>query len=259
MKVPGLIVIAAFLAFTPATAQQQGSITGVVRDRGGMALPGVTVEVMARSFVTEPRMAVTDAEGRYTVRDLSPGAYVLRFVLPGFDTFMANDVTVTSITPTSLDVAMRVGPIGETVRPRPPYLPRPPQAPRDDRAECLHGPNEAEAERERRLEAFDAMHLIYSVLAQIPADGRGYPDWPTLARSSAVAALKNRAGTTGELANKIQWGTTEPLPGWRIQYLYGISVEYALTDATDVCRFTLSSNDPRVIPLIARTMPLAPQ
>jgi hypothetical protein len=162
-----------------------------------------------------------------------------------------------------LDVEMRAGPIQETYFGRP-NLPLPfvfpvPEAPRDARADCAHGPNETEAERERRVEAFRAIHLIYSVLQQVPAlpTGRGYPHWQTLARTSAVAALKAQAGPMGQLANKMQWGTSEPLPGWRIQYTAGIAVTYSLTDITDVCQFTMSSNDPKVIPPRGRTMPLS--
>ena len=151
-----------------------------------------------------------------------------------------------------------VGPLQETLRPRPPLLILPPQAPRDTGAVCSHGPNETEVERERRLEAFTAMHLIYYVLELVPTypTGRGYPDWQTLARSNAVAVLKKRPGRTGELASKMQWGTPEPLPGWQIQYVSGISVAYSLRDLNDPCSFTLSSNDPKVIPPRARTMPL---
>ena len=261
MKVPGLIVIVVItlLAFAPANGQQQGSISGVVRDRNGAALPGVWVTAAGPAATGERRMAVSDAEGRYTVAGLSQGRYVVRFHLPGFVDVTTSDVAVTSAVSTPLDVEMRVGPLQETLsRPGPLLLLRPPQAPRDTRAECLHGPNETEAERQRRLEAFSAMHLMYSVLEQVPTypTGRGYPDWQTLARTSAVAALKKAPGSVGELASKMQWGSAEPLPGWRIRYSAGISVEYALTDITDSCGFTLSSNDQQVIPPRARMMPL---
>jgi len=260
MKVPGLIVIVVVtvLAFAPASGQQQGSIGGVVHDRNGAALPGVWVTATGPAATGERRMVVSDAEGRYTVAGLPQGRYVVRFHLPGFVDVTASDMAVTGGIATPLDVEMRVGQLYETLRPGPLLPLRPPQAPRDARAECLHGPNETEAERQRRLEAFNAMHLIYSVLEQVPTypTGRGYPDWQTLARTSAVAALKKAPGSVGELASKMQWGSAEPLPGWRIRYSAGISVEYALTDITDSCGFILSSNDPQVIPPRARTMPL---
>jgi hypothetical protein len=148
-------------------------------------------------------------------------------------------------------------------RPRPPLLVLPEKPGQDAGAACLHGLNETPADAERRLEAINAMRLIYEVLERLPVWNSGsrpvgFPDWQTLASSSAVAALKKATGRTGELANKIQWGTSEPLPGWRIQYSAGMSVVYALTDITDSCGFTLSSNDPRVVPQRARQRPLAP-
>ena len=56
------------------------------------------------------------------------------------------------------------------------------------------------------------MRLIYGVLARVPPSPFGYPDWQTLARSKAVADLKGAAGAVGELANKVLWGSSEPLP-----------------------------------------------
>jgi hypothetical protein len=172
-------------------------------------------------------------------------------------TAMVSGITVLANMPAVRDVVLRVGALQELPRFAPP-LPRMPPAPPAARADCLHGPNESDSERQRRLDAFTAMQLIYFVLEQVPATGRGYPDWRTLAQSNAVAALKKSPGATGELANRMQWGTNEPLPGWRLQYTWGISVAYALSDTTDPCQFTLSSNDPRVVPPRVRQMPLTP-
>ena len=227
----------------------------------------MTVEVLRRfssppppenlSTDTGSRPVVTDREGRYAVTNLPPETYMLQFQLPGFATVTVSGITVAANTPAVRDVVLRVAPLQDAPRFAPPLLRMPP-APPAAGADCLHGPDESDSERQRRLDAFNAMQLIYFVLEQVPATGRGYPDWRTLAMSNAVAALKKSFGPTGELANKIQWGTNEPLPGWRLQYTWGISVAYALSDTTDPCQLTLSSNDPRVIAPRARQLPLTP-
>jgi hypothetical protein len=258
MKRTALIVLAVVLAFSPVIAQQPGTITGVVRDGSGAPLPGVTVVAAGPQSAEGRRPVVTDAQGRFTIEGLPLGSYSLSFGLPGFAPLTITDVAATGITPTPIEAVMRVGALGDTQTFRSAPFPGLPGQPRQDaRIECLHGVNETPAERERREEAFNAMRMIYSVLRLVPANGRGFPDWLTLSGSNAVAVLKKRPGPAGELANKIQWGSPEPLPGWRLTYSGGISVLYTLRDLTDVCGYTLSSNDPQVIPPFARTMPLS--
>jgi hypothetical protein len=258
MKFLALIFVGCVLALTPALAQQPGLITGIVRDASGRALPGVTVGVTGQIPGLEGRVSVTDAQGRYTVGDLPTGIYTLRFSLPGFSPMSGRDISVTAPLATAFDVVMRVGALNETLDVPPPFRLRPRIRP-DVRPECLHGSNETPAEGQRRLEALNAMRLIYGLLDKVPVSMFGYPSWETLARSKAVADLKNAPGTAGELARTIQWGASEPLPGWRLSYETTLtSVDFALTDATDPCSFTYSSRDPIVMPPNGRVLPLAP-
>lgn len=248
------LIVAAVLALD-AYAQRQGSITGVVRDGSGLELPGVTVEITAQNLVAQPRIAITDRQGRYAFAGLQAGSYSLRFRLAGFATVTESPIPSSGLSATSLDVVMRVGRAAETV-PAPPgfRVPSPPLRP-DSRPECLHGVNETAAERERRLEALGATRLIYGLLERVPVNERGFPDWVTLSRSKAVADLKG----ANALAMKIQWGTNEPLPGWRLRYEAGLAnVAFALRDTRDRCGFTYSSRDPDLFPPITREHPLSP-
>jgi len=259
MKSRALIVIAVVFTMAPALAQQLGSISGVVRDTSGRPLPGVTVDVVG-GVATEVRKLVTDAEGRYSVSDLPVGAYMLTFRLPGFATESQIKVAVTGILGTPLDVVLRVGPLEEQTYPLFPFRVFPPESRADPGGACLHGANETAAERERRLEALDAARMIYALLARVPTRLHRYPEWVALGRSDAVAALKKAGGRTGELANKLQWGTNEPLPGWGIAYETGAGfVRFAFVDITDACRFTYSSEDPGLMPGASRIIPLIPQ
>jgi hypothetical protein len=123
---------------------------------------------------------------------------------------------------------------------------------------CLHGGDESAAEAARREEALAAMRLIVGVVQQSARPQRAYPTWEALADSTLVSGLREMAGPAGELARKIQWGTSEPLPGWGIAYVAArVEVRFALTDLRDPCGFTLSSMDPRVVPQgPARIVPL---
>ena len=252
------LIIAVVLTMAPAFAQEQGAISGVVRDTSGRVLPGVTVEVVG-GIGANLRSLVTDAQGRYSVSDLPVGAYTLTFRLSGFTPETRSKVAVTGILSTPLDVVLRVAML-EQGYPMPPSRVFPPESRADPGGQCLHGENETAAERERRLEALNAARMIYTLLARVPTRLHRYPEWGTLGLSPAVAALKKAGGATGELANKLQWGTNEPLPGWGIAYETGIGfVRFALIDITDPCGFKYSSEDPTLMPGTSRIVPLVPQ
>ena len=92
-----LIIVAALLCLLPraAPAQQAAGIAGVVRDTSGAVLPGVTVEAASAALIDKVRSVVTDGDGRYNIVDLRPGAYVVTFVLPGFNTVKREGVELT--------------------------------------------------------------------------------------------------------------------------------------------------------------------
>ncbi len=261
MNTRRLIFLAVVVALVPVMAQQpQGTISGIVRDASGIVMPGVTVEATSPTPGTQPRRTVTDSQGRYTLTGLAAAFHRVVFRLPGFET-LVRTVLVNTSSPATVDVVMTVGALAETIPP--PLGPRlfPPRTRTPDpRPFCLHGVNERPQEEERREEALAAMRLIYQLLARVPASPLGYPDWETLARSKAVADLKNVPGPTGELAGKIQWGSTEPLPGWTIVYKVGVAtVAFAMRDLRDLCEFTYSSTDPEVVAGSAKIVPLAPE
>ena len=67
-----LFVLAAALTFLSASglvAQHRGTLTGIVTDAQGTALPGVTVELTG----PDNRKGVSDAQGRFTFGLLAPG------------------------------------------------------------------------------------------------------------------------------------------------------------------------------------------
>jgi Carboxypeptidase regulatory-like domain len=99
----------------PALSQQAAGIAGVVRDSGGLPMPGVTVEASSPALIEKVRSVVSDGEGRYNIVDLRPGPYVVTFSLPGFSTVRREGIDLASGFTANVSVAMAVGAVEETI------------------------------------------------------------------------------------------------------------------------------------------------
>jgi hypothetical protein len=110
------LLVASLLVFPSsslAQGVQTGTITGTVRDAGGLVLPGVTVTVSSPALQGN-RTAVTDANGVYVVRALPPGRYTVAIELDGFarqETSAMVDLGAPSI----VDAALQPAGLQETV------------------------------------------------------------------------------------------------------------------------------------------------
>ena len=110
-------VAAALLATTvPAFTQgvQTGTVTGAVLSIDKLPLPGVTVVVTSPNLQGE-RMAVSDENGIYYVRGLTPGVYRVTFELSGFQTAAREGVDVTVGGIADVDATMDLAGVTETV------------------------------------------------------------------------------------------------------------------------------------------------
>jgi outer membrane receptor protein involved in Fe transport len=67
----------------------------MVKDSQGGVLPGVSITLSGEAVLGEP-LAVTELDGSYVFRALSPGIYGLRFELAGFSTLVREGVVVTT-------------------------------------------------------------------------------------------------------------------------------------------------------------------
>jgi hypothetical protein len=100
----------------PATANAQtpeATISGVVTDATGGALPGVTV--MAVHDQTGQRSATTNAEGFYALRSLPIGPYVVEAGLSGFQRYRREGLTLTTGATVPLDIRLPIGELTDTV------------------------------------------------------------------------------------------------------------------------------------------------
>ncbi len=81
-----LLTALPFVAPTEAGAQTgTATLTGIVTDETGGALPGVTVTATNQATNVE-HTTVTNEAGNYTITPLTVGSYVIRAELAGFRT-----------------------------------------------------------------------------------------------------------------------------------------------------------------------------
>jgi hypothetical protein len=118
--IPGrafLFTLVLLLMFLPSIGEAQvttGTIAGRILDTDGGVLPGATVT--ARQTETGlQRTTTSDAQGRYTLAALSPGAYELRAELSGFRPLIRSGITLTIAQTAVVDLTMTVGGLTEQV------------------------------------------------------------------------------------------------------------------------------------------------
>ena len=100
----------------PAAAQgvQTGTISGIVQSVDKLSLPGVTVTASSPSLQGE-RIAISDENGVYYLRGLTPGTYHVSFDLSGFQPAAREDVTVGIGSIATVDAMMSLASFTETV------------------------------------------------------------------------------------------------------------------------------------------------
>ncbi len=108
-------MLSLLLVVLPVAAFAQATITGTVKDTSGAVLPGVTAEVSSPALIEKVRSAVTDGTGQYRIIDLRPGTYTVTFTLPGFSSVKIEGVELTGSFTASVDAALRVGSLEETL------------------------------------------------------------------------------------------------------------------------------------------------
>jgi hypothetical protein len=105
------------LALAPAAAVAQtgaASITGLVLDETGGALPGVTITATNQA-TNVPYTAVSNEAGNYTLASVPIGTYVVKAELAGFRTATTAAVKLEAKQVARFDFKMAIGAIEETV------------------------------------------------------------------------------------------------------------------------------------------------
>ena len=99
-------------AAAPPAAQAPASLSGALRDASGAVLPGVQVTVTNTAGASYP--AVTDAGGRFLLRNIPPARYELTARLPGFRS-ITETVDLSRGGEQQISLVMQVGSLQETV------------------------------------------------------------------------------------------------------------------------------------------------
>ena len=109
-------VLAVVLLFPlAASAQTSSTIAGVARDTTGAVLPGVTVEAASPALIEQVRTAVTDGQGVYRIVDLRLGVYSVTFTLPGFSTYVREEIELPAGFTVTINAELAVGTVEETI------------------------------------------------------------------------------------------------------------------------------------------------
>ena len=108
------VVLLLLLAGGTAFAQTfTGAVRGAVRDANGV-IPGVTVELINEA-TNLGREAVSNEVGLYNFAAVPPGTYTVKASLTGFKTYEQKGIRVGAQQFVTLDVALEVGTLQETI------------------------------------------------------------------------------------------------------------------------------------------------
>ncbi len=110
------LVIGVLGCLEPSLAAQVGSatVTGVVRDQEGAAVPGATITITSIR-TTRSRVVRTSSEGVYAASSLAPGAYRVDVELSGFRPLRREEIRVSTGQTVRLDFELAVGDVREQV------------------------------------------------------------------------------------------------------------------------------------------------
>src|ERR1700751_1586826 len=108
MRFRMMVAIVIMAAGSLAAQTFRGTILGSVTDPTGAVIAGAQVKVRNVGTGLE-RTTVSGSDGSYSVSELPIGTYEVTVTQPGFQTFVANGVTVDVATERKVDAALKPG------------------------------------------------------------------------------------------------------------------------------------------------------
>ena len=115
-RIQPIVIFCLLVLFArPINAQQlRATVTGTVTDPQGAVIPGVTVTAV-NTETNVSTEGVSNAQGAYTLQQLTPGPYKITAALSGFKTFVREGITLRTAETVTVNVGLATGGIEETV------------------------------------------------------------------------------------------------------------------------------------------------
>ena len=118
LVVAPIVLFFMMLAAFPRHASAQGGVTatlsGTVLDSSGAVVPGVAITAKNKSTAASS-MAVSGADGLFTIPALEPGDYKVTVAMTGFSTAVLEDIRLNAGVPTNIKPVLTPGGVSETV------------------------------------------------------------------------------------------------------------------------------------------------
>jgi hypothetical protein len=110
-----MLLLAGLALGMGASAQQTGTVDGIVRDNTGALVPGATVKLINEQSKSE-RKTTSNSEGYFTINAVLPQTYDLVVTMPGFDAYRIDGLAIhPGDHETISKIAMKVGQVTETI------------------------------------------------------------------------------------------------------------------------------------------------
>jgi hypothetical protein len=114
MKLRQVAVLFPFLACLSLAQEFRATITGNVSDSTGAVMPQVNVQVKNLN-TNETAVAVTNAQGVYSMPFLRPGTYQMSVEAPGFRKYMRDNLVLNVGDTLGIDIKMEVGQASDVI------------------------------------------------------------------------------------------------------------------------------------------------
>src|SRR5690606_40061524 len=109
------LVLLSILSVSVLGQSALSTIRGTVLDPTGAVVPGVDITLTETATGVQARTSISDANGNFELPDLQPGTYRLSASLPGFKTFVAEDIVLESGQIRRININLEIGEATEEV------------------------------------------------------------------------------------------------------------------------------------------------